>query len=118
MSKEVDVLDPRRQRKTNLLEHDGMSSGSCDIAALAGTGLEAAPGLRRWPWAPLLYRGGQNGEEGREGGRAQNGKFRQLGFYAAHAQQLQWRAEAGFTGVDVFWARAGRVLSGSCKERR
>jgi len=28
--------------------------------------------------------GGKNGEEGREGGRAENGRFRQLGFYAAY----------------------------------
>jgi tRNA (cmo5U34)-methyltransferase len=33
-------------------------------------------------------------------------------------EQLQWLAEAGFTGVDVFWAQVGHDLFGGCKERR
>jgi hypothetical protein len=34
------------------------------------------------------------------------------------AEQFQWLAEAGFTGVDVFRARAGHALFGGCKKNR
>ena len=35
------------------------------------------------------------------------------------AEQLQWRAEAGFTGVDVLLATGGsRPVFGGCKELR
>src|SRR5262245_66148563 len=48
-----------------------------------------------------------------EGGRAENGRFRRVRSCAAYAQQLQWRAEAGFTGLTYAGiARAGGSEAG------